>query len=388
MKQHINADIQALRGIAIILVLVQHFANRLPTAQWFHDIFRYFSFWGGVDLFFVISGYVITRSLLDDGSVGPDGRITWERFRRFWMRRFFRLLPASWFWLGFSVGTAGLLTATLPHEPWALVRTVIYTVGGIANYRWAECAMAGFPAAWCTSGDIAGPQWSLALEEQFYLALSLGLLFIGLRKFAVVGVMAVVAYTVWFGLSSYEMKFFSLPWAFRPHGLVSGVLLAIAWNAKFTHAMPRRAVRQVLIGGLIVLLCAVPPAMPLKWAIPALAAISSAVVLLALPDGAISQRGAFRVLEWIGERSYSLYLCHLPVFLLLKEYLVRLFGSELLAVDSGVLTVVSLVVAFGLSILVADISYRTIETPFRRLGKRTSLSNDCTGLSTRLRTPG
>jgi peptidoglycan/LPS O-acetylase OafA/YrhL len=369
MATKVNADIQSLRGLAIILVLVQHFANRLPTAQWYHEIFRHFAFWGGVDLFFVISGYVIVRSLLDDGSIDARGRISWARFSMFWQRRFFRLLPASWLWLAVAVSSAGFLTATQSHETAALENTVFYTVLGLANYHWSVCVTSGFPSISCTNADIASPQWSLALEEQFYAVLSLALLIVGLRRFVYLGIGLLAAYTLYYGLRTDDIGFFSLPWVFRPHGMVAGALLAMTFNGRQVSWKLPISVRKALLAALLVALCTAPVLLPLKWAIPILAAISSIMVSLALPDGSISG-GRFRVLEWIGERSYSLYLCHMPIFLFLREYMARMFGPEILAADDAVLCMVCFTAAIGLALIVADISYRLVETPFRRWGRR------------------
>lgn len=373
MATKINADIQAMRGVAILLVLAQHLPNRLPAAQWVHEVFRHVAFWGGVDLFFVISGYVITRSLVDGGTVSENGKISGRAFVTFWKRRFLRLLPASWFWLAMAIATAGLLTATQPHEPWPLLRTVLYTVGGAANYLWVDCAAIKFAADRCVNGNIGGAFWSLSLEEQFYAALSLCLLCFGLRSFLLAGFAVIAGYTVYFAFQSADAPFFGLAWAFRPHGLVLGVCLALLWNDRLSSFMPGPIVRRLGILSLVALLCVVPAAMPLKWAMPCMAIIGAATVLLALPDGALSGRRPYLSLEWIGGRSYSLYLCHLPIFLLVREGLARTFGPEILSVDSTILTLGSTFFAVGLALLAADLSYRFVEQPFRRLGRRQPL---------------
>lgn len=370
MAARLNSDIQSMRGIAILLVLIQHVPNRLPAAQWFHDVFRHFAFWGGVDLFFVISGYVITRSLLDGGAIGANGRISRQAFVAFWKRRFLRLMPASWVWLTISVATAGILTTSLPHEPWPLLRTALYTVAGLANYLWVDCAAVGFAADRCVNGNIGGAYWSLSLEEQFYAALSLSLLFFGLRTFLLGGFAVIAGYSVYFGAQAGDAPFFGLAWALRPHGLVLGVCLALIWKERFSSLLPCASFRRVGILGLATLLCVAPVALPLKWAMPCMALISAATVLMALPDHALSGTRLFRPLEWIGERSYSLYLCHLPVFLLVREYLARMFGPQILAADSTVLTLVSAVAAVGLALLAADVSFRFVEQPFRQLSRR------------------
>ncbi|EJB4941154.1 acyltransferase family protein [Escherichia coli] len=58
-----NLDIQALRAVAIIMVILQHYRNRLPSPDWYLSSFNYVNYWAGVDIFLAISGYLMAKSL-------------------------------------------------------------------------------------------------------------------------------------------------------------------------------------------------------------------------------------------------------------------------------------------------------------------------------------
>ncbi|NKB96356.1 acyltransferase [Ochrobactrum intermedium] len=102
MSNHKNQEIEVLRGIAVILVMLAHYPFLAPVkdAYWV-PVLRQFHFWAGVDIFFAISGYVVTRTILDLRSASPAQQT--DTIARFWIRRFFRLIPMAWLTLLVSV---------------------------------------------------------------------------------------------------------------------------------------------------------------------------------------------------------------------------------------------------------------------------------------------
>ena len=158
-------DIEVLRGIAVLGVVLHHMRDNLflGTASWLEALDPRAQFWWGVDLFFAISGFVIARSLIPTLQGCTTRQAFWQQARSFWIRRVFRLLPAAWLWLAVI-----LLAALLFNRSGAfgsLHANVQATLAGLlhyANFRFAD-------ALFNYEYGASFVYWSLALEEQFYL---------------------------------------------------------------------------------------------------------------------------------------------------------------------------------------------------------------------------
>src|ERR1700733_11104579 len=100
----IIGDIEVLRAIAVLFVICAHLPYLLFWGpRRLNLIFEYVTLWGGVDLFFAVSGFVIARNLmpkLQQASI--DGNV-WTVAGGFWIRRAFRILPTAWLWLIFGL---------------------------------------------------------------------------------------------------------------------------------------------------------------------------------------------------------------------------------------------------------------------------------------------
>lgn len=360
---HKIEEIQALRAIAVILVVFFHTRFDLTGVQhpYLDTLFSYLGGDAGVDLFFVISGFVIARGLIP---VLQATTCATERKREllvFWLKRAFRLLPSAWFWLAFTLvctlffndgGTFGSFRAAYEGAMAAVLN--------VANFRFMEC----FGQFEC------GPTfvyWSLSLEEQFYLALPI--LVLVSRNF-LVPVLLIL-------LLSQLPESTSVSPMFRFGGLILGVLLAI-----FSHSPCYRWVeptgllghRWIAMSLFIFLLLTLSTVLgsdmrvvsgTLKYDLVVLPA--ALLVLLAsydrdylLPPGFLR-----RLLVWIGERSYALYLIHIPAYYLSREMLI---GSSLAGdtqtqqwINHGLLSV-------ALMLLLSEFSYRLIEMPWLRRG--------------------
>lgn len=157
---HISA-LDGLRGIAVLLVLLFHFSWSFPDAGALHWVREYlWSGWIGVDMFFVLSGYLITRGLLKDSpySVG-------KRLKLFWARRAFRIFPL--YYIVVIVGTIVCLAIGAQSE----IPGASYWLY-FQNYTLAFDPM---PLRWTAHF------WSLAIEEQFYFIWPLIVLLAGKR---------------------------------------------------------------------------------------------------------------------------------------------------------------------------------------------------------------
>ena len=151
-KEEWRAGIQALRGLSVLAVILNHLG--LP---WIPGGYL------GVDIFFVISGFVITTSFLRNTQ--PSSRL--ESFSDFWLRRFFRLWPSLF---AVVLVTAAFLVLTSAARPGSIL-TGLASLFGLANFRLLLGRLEYF--ALDTNADWFMHLWSLSVEEQIYLMLSL-----------------------------------------------------------------------------------------------------------------------------------------------------------------------------------------------------------------------
>lgn len=344
-------DLQGLRAVAVALVVLEHAG--LPGVP---------GGFIGVDVFFVLSGFLITGLLLREHAA--TGRLD---IARFLVRRAHRLLPAMAVMLLVTAWVAALVLA--PVELDRRARSLPYAAVWASNlyFAFADVDYFGEPGG----GDLFLHTWSLGVEEQFYLLWpALLLLVLGLRGRlparardaalpAGLGTVAVLS----FGLAWYWMAAQPL-WSFylmpaRVWQLALGALLCVLARPLEPHVG-----RLLVASGLLVLLgCGVwlhrALAYPGYFALlPALGAALIIVGGQGSPQRRVLAHGA---LTWLGDRSYSLYLWHWPVLML---------GGALGLARSG--SGVGLLA--GLSVLLAMASYRVIERPFwkGRLAPRAS----------------
>lgn len=356
-----NRDIQALRGVAVLAVFLQHYRNRLPTPEWYHGIFSYAGFWSGVDLFFVISGFVIARSLINRGDWGIGRKLNASALKDFWIRRFNRLAPAAWFWIAFStvlslstisISYAGTLETALTSAATALTAT--------SNLYWSRCVATHSIGTSCMNPDYNGVFWSLSLEEQFYLVFAVFAFTFAYTRLA----KAYAAILIGSIAANYFLVHgaFSLAWVLRPQGLIVGVLLAIYHDRVFAVvARFSYRIRIVVCLVAIALVCTLPVMTDLNWSIPALAFASAIAVSISLPDGGISRGAVGLLLNWVGNRSYSFYLCHLPIIIVVHEISVRILGGQSVSSPSSIAFVIAFPATLASALYAAHLSYRYIE---------------------------
>jgi len=324
-----RADIQGLRGIAVLAVVLFHVSHAaLPGG------------FAGVDIFFVISGYLITQILLRDMEAGVF------RLRDFYQRRVRRLFPALFTMLAFTLA-AGLLILP-PKLLSELVYTQFFTTLFLSNFAFARLADYFDTAA---SLKPLLHTWSLGVEEQFYLVFPLFLL--ALRRFAwrfpwpVLAGVAVMSLLAAQGTTHPEAAFY-LPGA-RAFELLTGALTV--W-AQERFALSGKVKRLLSLLGIVILVASL---IGLNDRVPfpglyALPPCLGAALLLLTSDGWGNKLISAPPLVWAGDISYSLYLWHWPLLVFSR----LLFGETIwLAVP-----VVS--VAFAL----AALSRRYIEQPF------------------------
>ncbi|WP_208642240.1 acyltransferase family protein [Methylobacterium terrae] len=334
-------DIDGLRAVAVLVVILFH-----AGIAWMPGGFV------GVDVFFVISGYVITRGLLREAASGGIG------LGEFYARRVRRILPALVATLAFTTLAAYWLL--LPPQLADYAGSATASALSVANiYFWRSSGY--FDAAALYRPLLH--TWSLSVEEQFYLLLPVALLLavrLRLRRLWLpFGLVAALS----FGLSVYAghyaptANFYLLPT--RAWELLLGVLLAMA--PRGSVALPPALRQAAGLAGLALILA---PAFLYTEATPfpgagALPPCLGAVLLIRLggePGGgsAATRLLAAGPLVAVGLISYSAYLIHWPLIVLARIGLMR---------D---LDVAETVVVIGATLLLATLSYRFVEHPFRR----------------------
>ncbi|MCU1719256.1 acyltransferase family protein [Pseudomonas sp. 5P_3.1_Bac2] len=361
MKGRIS-DIEILRGIAVLMVVVHHANGNLFTwsSPALERFYTYFGGWFGVDLFFAISGFVIARDLVPRLQSAQGYQAIKRTVLSFWLRRAWRLLPSAWLWL------ALILLVTLLFNDSGIfgsLRTNLEaTAAGIlqfANVRFAQTFM---NEPYGTSFVY----WSLSLEEQFYLLFPLLILLS--RRYLPYVLIGLVLAQVFLVRSPMLMMF-------RTDALALGVLLALwSHHPSFAKLRPNLLARSgagltlLLISLLVMSLLAADRLPGASIKVGLIAILSAVMVWVAAHNrdylGVKGATGA--LLRWLGGRSYGIYLIHIPAFFLIREIWFRMQDGQPL--DSSQFYPV-LISAGLLIVLLCELNYRLVEKPFRLKGK-------------------
>jgi peptidoglycan/LPS O-acetylase OafA/YrhL len=350
--------LDGLRALAIAAVLVFHL-----NPGWLPGGYL------GVDIFFVVSGFLITTLLVRERA--SSGRVD---LRAFWGRRARRLLPALLVCVPVSVVLARLVETDL------LVGIGRQILGALTfSTNWLEIA-AGSDYFHATTPQLFMNLWSLAVEEQFYLVWPLVTLALLTavrrpRTRALVALATGLASTV-----AMAVRFHPGAGATRVYygtdthlmGLMFGAALAFAYagpdRAFFASERWARLRRPVTLGALATLgglLWFADEASTWTFRGGLALACAATTVLVAV---AVSTPGTFQrmldlpPLRWVGERSYGIYLWHWPVILVVSQDIRTAPGGP------GFLT--SRLWCVVVTLAIADLSYRFIESPVRRFGWR------------------
>jgi peptidoglycan/LPS O-acetylase OafA/YrhL len=311
--------LDGLRGTAILAVLICHYSALLPKSASWTGVLQ--NGWAGVDLFFVLSGFLITDILF-------DAKGTRHYFRNFYARRVLRIFPLYYGFLAalllvllFS-GMAEWSRQLRAAQPWLWTYTVNFWIP--AQTKWND------------GSDSIMPLWSLSVEEQFYLVWPLVVFCFSLRALIRIcmGIM-VGALLLRLILAAHGTSWFALyTWTpTRADSLAAGALLALLMQPPDAARKLRKiAGYGAVIAGLLLLL-ACPGFDPTRhpWLrdfLYSLLAIFFAVILFWSIDPG-SLRGLpmrfyeRQILRIIGRYSYGIYVLHLPLMYLSRAALVR-----------------------------------------------------------------
>lgn len=327
-------DIQALRGLAVLLVVLYH-----------ADLFGLSAGFLGVDIFFIISGFLITGMIRKEVEAGSF------EFSRFYIRRVRRLLPAAYV----VIALTGLASMALLDSS-ELRNFAIQAIGAVTFTSnlvlWQQI---GYFEASASLKPLLH-MWSLSIEEQYYLIIPVALVLLPRKSWlplAVLGVMLSFAGCIYFLFRDPEAAFYMLPTRAWELGIGS---VAALLSAKKQQTL-RIAFKPLFWPAVLVVMAV--PGFGLGFPHPgieALAVCLATVIIILCHDEAVASHFSVLILRKVGDVSYSLYLVHWPIFAFINN----------VYLDEP--SVVVRFAACGVSLVLAVLLYRFIETPFRRHG--------------------
>ncbi len=358
-----NAALDGLRGLAVAAVVVYHL-----DLGWMQGGFL------GVSLFFTISGFLITSLVLAE----RDHSGTLD-VRRFWGRRFRRLLPAAW--AGLALAIVYALAAGDADQLRKLPGDVISALAYVANWHFILAGDA-YTAGYQAPSPVLH-YWSLAIEEQFYVVFPMLVALLVARKasrrgwyLVMGGLLAVSMVTTLVIYDPERTTNIYFGTVTRAAELIAGVLLALALHGWWTRRSARTSDapasapagpaaaghdRTATIVGIACLLATVGLWFTVEvttdwlyrggfWLV---ALLSTGLLFSIVRGGALNRALAWRPLVGLGLVSYGVYVFHWPLFLWIDTDHTGLTGVALVAARLGATAVFALV------------SYRFLETPIR-----------------------
>ena len=363
-------ELDGLRGVAILLVLIWHYFVGLISATDFPVLDHFLgtalsTTWSGVDMFFVLSGFLI-------GGILIDQRTSPSFFRTFYIRRVCRILPAYYLLIGLFLVAAACGLSRQPRFDWLFERT--YPIWSYATFTQSFTMLSGR----ALGGSWLSPTWSLAIEEQFHLVLPLFVYICSPRKLpyflaALVFLAPVLRVLIAFAWPDCSLAGFLLT-PCRADALLLGVLGAWAWRVPAIVGNLRRNahclywVLGALFCGVAVMAWKRISAVSLfscffGYAWLAIFYLVTVVVCLVEKHGLVSWLVRHALIRKLGVISYGVYLLHLPVSGLCHG-LIRGEPPKITDMKSAGVTLLALLVTLTL----AKLSFVFFEKPIIDLG--------------------
>jgi len=347
-------QLDRLRGLAILMVMIGHLEHVAPG--FLDGIVR--QGWIGVDLFFVLSGFLITGILWDTrGSECYFGRFYGRRILRIWPA-YLLILFAAFCVVPFLKWSLGGPALSIPGESLGVWVYLLFLQNFIANPLYPSQFLA--------------MTWSLAVEEQFYLIWPAVIRFVSRRVVLpclIVGFLVLPFIRLWAMNHDFSPKSIYVNPLMHGDGLFCGAIVAL-W---LRSAKPKR--KTLLLAGSILLITGLAVFVPIHppsvvsgpsspWVFTSVALSSTGLLLVALVSenlGSYLHRAFFmnRTLNFLGFISYSLYLYHVPIFRIVisDKLAARLDWWHSPCLTEHLLTICGI----GLAILLAWISRQTLE---------------------------
>lgn len=334
-----RAEIDGLRAVAVLSVLLYHFG--VPGFS---------GGFAGVDVFFVISGFLIGGILYAE--VAETGRL---RLGNFYLRRLRRLMPAFLAMAAVSLALAWVIL--LPFEFREFGKSLVAASVYLSNVHfWREAGY--FDSA--AEDKALLHTWSLSVEEQFYIALPLVLIVLARWPRALFGALALLfaaslTASIVVTPRAHTAAFYLFP--FRAWELLAGVLLAVLGHMRRAEWRVNPAMSWLGMALILVAVFVIRPGPGFPGALAILPVLGAALLILnGRDDNLVNTLLRDRRVVWVGLVSYSLYLWHWPI-LTFSTYWRGAYAGP-----------VETVFWLAVSVAAAWASWRFVEQPFRREG--------------------
>jgi peptidoglycan/LPS O-acetylase OafA/YrhL len=365
-----NLEIESLRGIAVLLTVLCHVPVMVPFhGPFFMAVFSLWTPWTGVDLFFCISGYVVSKAYLEVFDNYRQRGLYWLAAQTFFIRRAYRLLPSAWLWVLIGLVCAIFFNRTGVFASWQdnmrSAAVILTFSGNIANQY----------------GLLLNPNhvyWSLALEEQFYMLFPVFLFFVVTTRWRVQLLLLMIAIQFFINRNPFGTPFQGMASSLRLDAIMWGVLIYF-----FSRSQLYRNFEPVFLRGsklasyavvclLLYMLVAIPAQMILlPAAVGLIAMVTALLVFLASFNSNYIVRVPVLtpILIWVGARSYGIYLIHVFVYRFVYEGWTRYAAHFGLTLDASYTWPMAATAAV-LMIALAEFNYRCVEIPLRDKGTK------------------
>ncbi|TQC76645.1 acyltransferase family protein [Pantoea dispersa] len=350
-----NLNIQILRAIAIIMVVLQHYKIRMPTEGWYLSIFKYVQFWPGVDIFLAISGYLMCKSLLKESQNNERFIII---FKRFIVKRMFRLYPVLLLWGILTILICFFSADRFFTNAMSELKTFLASMAAVSNFYLYHCVKNGY----LCSNASGGVTWSLSLEWQLYVVLALLVIpLVNRQRFLITIFLLICIGSIFIPAAEPQNQAYA--WWIRPIPFFLGAT---------TFFIEKRIVKFNM--NLAILLCTLsfialitaPVYSKTQYVSLSIGLAGGLIFYIFVYSIKFNENILVKLLNWIGDRSYSIYLCHIPSMIAvatLLEYLSKITNHQI----SNIWFMMAYII---LMLTLAHVTYKYVELYFISKNKK------------------
>lgn len=364
MRNEINNEIEYLRALSVILVVISHYGYFFPYIyELLPSVLKISGFGYGVDLFFCISGYVVSKAYIDYFDQNKINGNFWPAAISFWMRRCYRLLPSAWFWMIVGIFLSIFFNQSeIFNTPTQNIKSAISIILFSANIA--------------TVHGMLEPNlvyWSLSLEEQFYFIFPFFLFLIPNNKIRVfslitiIVIQSILSRSIWGNITEQYTAII------RTDSFAWGILIYTFSKTELykkinINKLPFSKLMIIIVYFLLTALLLIVPIRMGNYGLGLVAITSAAFVWIASYNTLnIKSNLIKKQLLWLGRHSYAIYLIHFLIIRISIELLFIIKNKTNIPVDQlrYPMIILSLIIIFYL----ASLNYKYIENPLRKKGK-------------------